>query len=84
MSEIVRQIGGGGDEVFVVFVELTPGYGGDDDEPRGRRHSYTAVLYRRADLQGHVTGCGHEHREQHTAERCGRRLLRDAKKGGAR
>jgi len=77
---IVKQIGGGGDEVFVVFVELSEGWGADEQSP-GRRHSYSAELFRRNEVQRLVKSCGHDHREQHTAERCGRRLLREAKKG---
>jgi hypothetical protein len=72
---IVKQIGGGGNETYVVFIELSEGYGADE-QSKGRRHSYTAELRRRRD-DSFVRSCGHEHRAQAPAERCGRRLWRE-------
>lgn len=64
---------------WVVFVELTEGWGGDEQSP-GRRHSYTAELYRRSNTLALVRSCGHDHKYQERAEVCGRRLLREATK----
>jgi hypothetical protein len=63
---------------FVCFVDCDPGWGADDADPNGRRARWTVELHRRPMGQGScIRYCGHDHRQRHTAEAFGRRLLRE-------